>query len=55
MNNLGPEALDKLSAQFRPVREQLLRIRETRIQKAVGGKDSRSILNASLWDILSTA
>ncbi len=55
MNNLGTEALQKLSAQFRTSLHSNFKVfGKHACRKHIEGQDSRSVLNASLWDVMST-
>jgi hypothetical protein len=55
MNKLGTEALQKLSAQFRTsLRNNFKVFGKHAFRKHIKGQDSRSVLNASLWDVMST-
>jgi hypothetical protein len=55
MNNLGQEALEKLSAEFRTSLASNFNVfGKHAFRKHVEGQDSRSVLNASLWDVMST-
>lgn len=55
MNNLGTEALQKLSAQFRTsLRNNFKVFGRHAFRKHTRGQDGRSVLNASLWDVMST-
>jgi len=55
MNDLGREALEKLSAQFRDsLRNNFLVFGKHAFRKHFKHQDSRSVLNASLWDVMST-
>lgn len=55
MNNLDLDALDKLSAQFRTsLVNNFTVFGKHAFRKQSEGKDSRSVLNASLWDVMST-
>lgn len=55
MNNLRTEALQKLSAQFRTsLRSNFKVFGKHAFRKHIKGQDGRSVINASLWDVMST-
>jgi len=55
MNSLGPEALESLSMKFRTSLANNFNVfGKHAFRKHVEGQDSRSVLNASLWDVMST-
>jgi hypothetical protein len=55
MNDLGKKALEKLSAQFRDsLRSNFMVFGKHAFRKHLKQQDSRSVLNASLWDVMST-
>jgi hypothetical protein len=55
MNDLGPEALAELSAQFRNSLTNNYAVFERHaFRKHTGDRESRSVINASLWDVMST-
>lgn len=55
MNNLGQEALNNLSAKFRTSLANNFNVfGKHAFRKHAAGQDSRSVLNASLWDVMST-
>jgi hypothetical protein len=55
MNDLGTKALQKLSAQFRDsLRNNFLVFGKHAFRKHLKRQDIRSVLNASLWDVMST-
>lgn len=55
MNNLGQQGLVKLSAEFRTSLANNLQVfGKHAFRKHSPGQDSRSVLNASLWDVMST-
>lgn len=55
MNELPQQALDALSAEFRnALWNNLLVFREHAFRKHEPGQQRRSIVNASLWDVMST-
>ena len=55
MNAIGSEALEKLSAQFRVSLANNFKVfGKHAFRKHFEGQESRSVLNASLWDVMST-
>jgi len=55
MNKLPPDGLEKLSDQFRTTLANNFRVfGRHAFRKHVQGKDGRSVINASLWDVMST-
>jgi hypothetical protein len=55
MNSLGTDALQKLSAQLRTSLSNNFKVfGKHAFRKHTEDKDSRSVLNASLWDVMST-
>lgn len=55
MNNLAGEDLEKLSAQFRTSLSNNFKVFEKHaFRKHTKVQDDRSVLNASLWDVMST-
>lgn len=55
MNSFGPEALDDLAAKFRTSLANNFNVfGKHAFRKRVEGQDSRSVLNASLWDVMTT-
>ena len=55
MDNLLPDDLQKLSVQFRTGLANNFKIfGRHAFRKHVAGKESRSVINASLWDVMST-
>lgn len=55
MNHLSKEELDVLSSEFRQSMQNNLRVfGEHSFRKHHPGQERRSVLNASLWDVLST-
>lgn len=55
MNNLGQEFLDGLSAKLRTSLANNFNVfGEHAFRKHVAGQERRSVLNASLWDVMST-
>ncbi len=55
MNSMGPESLHKLSAQFRAsLSANFLVFGKHAFRKHSDAVASRSVLNASLWDVMST-
>lgn len=55
MNVLDPEDLQKLSAQFRTGLANNFEVfGEHAFRKHVDGQDRRSVINASLWDVMAT-
>jgi len=55
MNELRPKHLEKLSAEFRvSLRNNIYLFGKHAFRKHTHGYDSRSVINASLWDVMST-
>ena len=55
MNNLGEENLQKLSAHFRTTLLNNFNVfGKHAFRKHIKGQEGRSVLNASLWDVMST-
>jgi hypothetical protein len=55
MNQLAPEKLATLSAEFqRSLRNNLAIFGEHSFRKHRPGQERRGVLNASLWDVMST-
>ena len=55
MNNLGQESLDSLSVKLRTSLANNYKVfGKHSFRKHVAGQESRSVLNASLWDVMTT-
>ena len=55
MNTLGKDKIQKLSGQFRTCLQNNFKVfGKHAFRKHTEGQDSRSVLNASLWDVMST-
>ncbi|MDH5517790.1 MAG: DUF262 domain-containing protein [Gammaproteobacteria bacterium] len=55
MNKMGYEELEKLSANFRTsLKNNMTLFGKHAFRKHVRGQDARSVINASLWDVMST-
>lgn len=55
MNELQPQQLEKLSLEFREsLRNNRTLFGKHAFRKHIRGQDTRSVINASLWDVMST-
>ena len=55
MNELLPQQLEKLSSELRTsLKSNMMLFRKHAFRKHARGQDTRSVINASLWDVMST-